>query len=123
MSEHSLVNLDQLDVEDQIAAHWPAPGVSKSFRNPESTFFALHHQLHAFGPPTNDPVQPKGDGFMSGIRAVEQSPIRSPPRIVHRNRAGCIGMPSPRARFQNFVAETTPGPLRVARWPLDVSRR
>src|ERR1041384_3715433 len=66
-----LVDLDQLNIEDQIAVHRSLPRVGERFGNPEAALFAFDHQLQPFRPTRDDSIQSKGRGLVPLIRAVE----------------------------------------------------
>src|SRR6478672_8622282 len=84
-----LLDLDQLDVEDEHTLR-PVrlPVVGELAGNPEAAGLAFHHELDAFAPAGDDPVEGKGDRSAADDRGVEHLAVSRPAGVVDLDRVG-----------------------------------
>ncbi len=94
----------QFDVEHQHALRaCRLAFVGQRVGNPESPLFAFDHELHAFGPALDDPVEGERGGLAAEHRAVEHRAVGFPTRIVNGHQVAlarvclpCAGRDDPR---------------------------
>lgn len=66
-----LIDLDQLDIENEIAKDRPLACIGQALRNPEPPLLAFDHQLHAFSPTRDHAVELERRGLPIHYGAVE----------------------------------------------------
>ena len=116
--------LDQLDVEHQRAFRTPLLSlVGERLGNPEPTFFAGHHELHAFGPSGDDAVERKRHLFARRDRAVEHLAVGRPTGVVDGDEIRFVRMCGARAGRDHLGRETRRRLRRVGRRRGDVRGR
>ena len=88
-----LVNGDQFDLENKgrtprnRSRYTPLP-VTEFWRNGEAVFRTFLHQLKAFGPTRNHPIQREGCGRSALYRTVELRSVDQGPDVVNGDAAG-----------------------------------
>ena len=85
---------------------WPC---RRALGDPEAPLLALDHQLQAFGPAGNHPVDGKRRRLAACDRAVEHLSVRRPTRVVHRHAIRRTRMPRTGSRLEHLRRETRGG--------------
>ena len=93
------------------------------FRDPKAAFLAFGHQLQTLCPSRDNVIQPECRRLMARCKCCRIISVGGPSGVIHRNRAGCLGMSRAGADLQNLVAETSPRSLGIGGRSLDVVRR
>ena len=75
---HVLIDLDELDVEDQVAVDGSLPLIGERLGDPESHFLAFDHQLDTFSPPRYHTAERERRRLAIRERAVEQFAVSRP---------------------------------------------
>ena len=104
------LDAEELNIEDQQSAGASAAGVfavGEIGRNPEAAFFALDHQLHAFGPAWDDFIETKADAFACW-RLVKDAAVGVHADIAHFD-AGVAAWFRAFAFFDDHVLQATSG--------------
>lgn len=108
LSFATLMEIDELDIEDEIAAGFAKTGiisVGKAGGDPEAAFFSPGHELEAFGPALDDRFKRELSWLFPFVGAVENSTVSCFPFVVDLDGAKRVGRWPSVPCAEQFVAK------------------
>jgi hypothetical protein len=113
--------VEKFDVEHQhtFRAPWISL-VGKPFGDPQTTLFANHHQLKAFGPAGDHVLERERSWGASLYRAVEHFSVCGPAGVMNFHAVFCRRLVRSVPRCEHFGRKTARRSFRVSGWCGDV---
>lgn len=111
-SKSGLLDLEKLDVKDEQATGATSAGVvavGELGGDPEAALFAYDHELKAFGPAFDDPVERESCFLFPLEGAIEQFSVGGPAGVMHGDAIGGSGFLFAGAFFEDLGFEAGSG--------------
>lgn len=100
-----LAEVDEFDVEDEIATGFSTTGVftvGEFGGDPEAAFFAFAHELKSFGPAGNDLIEGKLGGLAPRVGTVEDFSVEGHAGVVGGDGVEGVGSGAADTRAEDF---------------------